>query len=359
MRKGCFLFLTLFFLTYLYQGYKTVETYTGDKIDIKVSGKLSDIAGSVLPVLLETPDAAAGAVRHVRRVQRDGNSLFMLCDDRLLHFDISGKFMNRIAGETADENGACIAEYVLNTDLHRVIVIDSRRNISRYDYDGNRISRKRITHPWEKLTAFACHNGYLWASAETYVKDHDRPDTIRIRHDLYQLDAGMNEISRHPLRTADTGRGRIFAGLCVSELLADEDGVYAYAPPTGTEHLLDDTLYIAERKKTPLLFPEGYAGTACIYPVRKGKRYTISTGNNPAGPHFTFCYDHGDFTAYILPDGFTDDFFDTGFITDFQPMDMYNRSYCFVKSGKDLSKKYPERAWNDDQPVLFIVTLQT
>jgi hypothetical protein len=354
MKKGCFLLLILLFLTYTYQGYKAADTYANDKIKIKVSGKLSDITGNVLPVPLETPDT--GAARHIRRVQRDGNHLFMLSDNRLLHFDMHGKFISQIAGEINGENGACIAEYVLNTDLNRVTVIDSRRNISNYDYGGNRISRKQIGHPWQTLTAFAFHNGYLWASAETHVKDHG---TVRIRHDLYQLDADMNELSRQTLRIAATGRERLFAAPYVSELLADEEGVYAYAPPPDMKHLLKDTLYMAERKKIPLLYPGENTGTARIYPVRKGRRHTVSTCNNPAGQHFTFCYDHENLTAYILPDGFKDDFFETGYITDFQPMDMYNQSYCFIKSGKDISKKYPERAAGEDRPVLFIVNLNT
>lgn len=353
MKKGCFLLLILLFLTYTYQGYKVVDTYTNDKIKIKVSGKLSDITGSVLSVLLETP--GTGAVRQIRRVQRDGNHLFMLGDDRLLHFDIDGRFINQIN----DGNDACIAEYVLNTDANRIIVIDSRRNISHYDYGGNRISKKQIEHPWQKLTAFAFHNGYLWASAETYVTDPGQPDTIQIRHDLYQLDADMNELSRQTLRIAVTGRERLFAAPFVSELLADEEGIYAYAPPSDMKHLLGDTLYMAERKKIPLLYPEEDTGMACIYPVRKGRRHTVSTCNSPSGEHFTFCYDHEGLTAYILPNGFKDDFFGTGYITDFQPMDMYNRSYCFLKSGKELSKKYPGRAADEDQPVLFIVNLNT
>lgn len=357
MKKSCFSLLALLFLIYTYQGYKIVDTYTNDRIKIKTSGKLSDITGEILPIPLETPDT--GAIRNVQRVQKDGNNLFLLSENRLLHFDIHGKFIGRIAGEINNENETHIIAYVLNTDVNRVIVIDSRRNISQYDYDGKQISKKQIKHPWQKLTAFAFHNGYLWASAETYVKDHRQPYPVQIKHDLYQLDAEMNEMSRQTLHIADTGRESIFTGSCVSELLADEEGVYAYAPPSDTKHLLEDTLYIAEQKKYPLLYPEGHTGMACIYPVRKGIRHTVSTCNHHTGQHFTFCYDHEKLTAYILPNGFKDDFFETGFITDFQPMDMYNKSYCFIKSGKDISKKYPERAISEDQPVLFIVNLNT
>ncbi len=357
MKKSCFSLLALLFLIYAYQGYKVVETYTNDRIKIKTSGKLSDITEKVLSVPLETPDT--GAIRNVQRVRKDGNHLFLLSDNRLLHFDIHGKFIGQIAGEINDENETQIITYVLNTDTKRIIAIDSQRNISTYDYANNLLSKKQLEHPWQRLTAFAFHNGYLWASAETYAKDQDQPDTIQIKHDLYQLDAEMNEIARQTLHIAATGRESIFTGPCVAELLADEEGVYAYSPPSDMKYLLEDTLHIAERKKNPSLYPEKHTGMACIYPVRKGIRHTMSTCNNHTGQHFTFCYDHEKFTAYILPNGFKDDFFETGFITNFQPMDMYNKSYCFIKSGKDISKKYPERAISEDQPVLFIVNLNT
>jgi hypothetical protein len=355
MKKGCFFLLAILFLTYIYQGYKVVDTYMNDKIKIKTSGKLSDIAEKVWSVPLETPDT--GTVRNVKRVQKDGNNLFMLSDNRLLHFDIYGNFINRIACEINDENDAYIAEYVLNTDANQVIVIDSQRNIGKYDYNGKLISKAPIEHPWRKLTAFAFHNGSLWATAQTIVKDHNQPDTYLVKHDLYRLDTDMNEISRQTLHIADVGRYNIFTGSCVSELLVDEEGIYAYSAPFGTEHLLRDTLHIAERKKLPLLYAEGYAGMACIYPVRKGKRHMMSMCKDLTGNNFTFCYDRVDTTAYILSKGFKDDFFETGYITDLQPMDMHNGSYCFIKSGKDISKKFPQRAVNEEQPVLFIVNL--
>lgn len=339
MRKSCFLLLTLLALTYIYQGYRVADDYIHDKIKIKTRGKLSDIAGHVQSIPLETPDS--GAIQQAGHVRKDGNHLFLLSDNRLLHFNTHGKFINRIAGDINGETH--ITQYALNTEANQVIVIDDRRNISKYDYDGNRISKDPIKHPWHKLTAFAFHNGCLWATAETLAEIRDLPDSYRIRHNLYQLDPDMNILSEQTLHIADIGREWIFTGTCVSELLADEEGIYAYVPPSGTEHLLQDTLYMAEQKKLPLLYPKRHPGTACIYPVRKGARYTMSTCNNHTGRHFTFCYDHLNFTAYILPKGFKDDLFGTGYITDLQPMDMYNQSYCFIKSG------------NKDRPVLFIV----
>lgn len=354
MKKGGLLLLAIIFLTYGYQGYKTVDSYAKDRVTIKTSGKLSDIAGRVTPVPLETPDG--GALRNIRQVRKDGDDLFLLSENRLLRFDVRGKFVNRIAG---DLNDALIAAYALNTDMSQVVVIDSRRNVSRYDYAGNRLSTAGAEHPWYRLNAFAFHNGYFWAAAETLVKSDRHPGASLICRNLYRLDAGMKEVSRMTLRTVDAGRyDSIPVNPCISELLVDEAGVYAYSPPFESRHLLEDTLHIVRQKLFQMPDDDADNGrTACIYPVRKGTRYVISTGSGLDGNRFTFCYDNARYTAHILTEGFRDDVFGTGYITDFQPVDVYSNSYCFVKAGKDLSGKFPERAATSDSPVLFIINL--
>jgi hypothetical protein len=348
MKKGCILLLAFILLTYGYQGYRTIDRYMKDGITVKTSGKLSDIAGRATSVPLETPDS--GVLRNIRQVRRDGDDLFLLSENRLLHFDVRGHFINRIAGDI----NAFIVGYALDTDTNQVIVIDSQRNISNYGYVGNLLSRTGIKHPWHRLAAFTFHDGYLWVAAETLEKNGEDAESYLIRQNLYRLDAGMNEVSRLTLRTVNAGRpGDLFTGSCISELLADEAGVYAYAPPAGTGRLLEDTLYIEQQRQIPLMNRDAHDGrTACACPVRKGKRYLISTGNN-----FTFCYDRAGYTAYILAEGFTDDIFGTGRIPDFQPVDIYSNAYYFVKSGKDLSGKFPERAADSDRPVLFLVNL--
>jgi hypothetical protein len=358
MKKSCFLLLILITLTYVRQGYRVVDEYRKDEIKIKTTGKLSDIAAQVQPVPLEKPHS--GAIRQVRQVRRDGDHLFLLSDNRLLHFDIHGRFIRQIAAhdsETAyDNNNTYITGYTLNPHTKHIITINNRHHITRYDYDGNRLDDKPLEHPWQNPTAPAFHDGYLWIAAET--PGHRR-------HDLYCLDADLNEISRQPLHIAYTGRERILTTSCVTELLADEDGLYAYAPPFDAEELLNDTLYITEQKKYPhLLYPHRNAerllrDACCIYPVRKGTRHLTATCHHRAESHITFCYDRQKFTAWILPEGFRDDFYETGHVPDLYPMDLYGQTCCFIKSGRDLSRKYPARAFSEDLPVLFIVNLNT
>lgn len=357
MKKGCLLLLTILSLTYGYQGYKIVCKYIHDDVRVKNDGQLSDIANKVLCVPLETPDS--GVVQQVKRVQKDGNNLFLLGDRRLLHFDVSGKFINQMIMETSDKEEIFIADYTLDTDLHQVIVIDSQRNVSKYDYSGNLISKVKLTQPWHKLTAFAYHDGYLWATTEELAKNADANDSYQIIHSLYQLNTDMNEISSQRLHIADVGRDILFGSFCIDELLVDEYGVYAYSSPADMKHLLSDTLHIIQRQNLPMMFRDGLYGKACVYPVRKGKRHIISTYHHTTDNCYTFCYDNTDHTAYLLSKGFKDDFYDTGYISDFQSMDIYNESYCYLKSGADISKKFPDRAMSNENPVLFIVTLKS
>ena len=275
MKKGCLLLLTGLLLLYGYQAYQVVEIYRNDILEIKMSGKLSDITGNVLPVPLEIPDS--GAVRNVQHVRKDGNSLFMLSDNRLLHFNMKGKFINQIASDINEENGKWIVEYLLDTINHCALVVDSERYINTFDYYGHLISSIRIEKPWHKITALAFHNGYLWATAETLVKNNDNPGSFLIEHELYQLDMNLNEIYSQTLRKANFGNKRMLNLLYVDELLADEQGVYAYSRITDTEIMLEDTLNISLQKKIPLLFRDAHVGLACIYPVRKGKRHYLST----------------------------------------------------------------------------------
>ena len=358
MKKGALLLLAIIFLTYGYQGYKSVQIYLNDEVKVKTSGRLSDIADNVIAIRLETP--GSGVVQQIKRVQRDGNDIFLLSDNRLLHFDISGRFINQPAIEISDREDVFIADYTLDTDHNRIIVIDSQRNISKYDYSGNLISKAIINQPWRRLSAFAYHNGCLWATAETVEKctnnDSDQipDDSYQIIHRLYRLDTDMNEISNQRLYSADIGRDIRFNSPCIDELLVDEDVVYAYSSPTNMQYLLSDTLHILQYKGMPLAFGNKHHEEAGIYPVRKGKRFIMSTNNRAIDNCYTFCYDKANNNAYMLHEGFKDDLYNTGNIADLQPMDIYNTSYCYVKTEAEMSPKT-----TSNKSVLFIATLKS
>ena len=349
MRKCGLLFLVIFFLTYGYQGVKTVYEYMNDVLKVKTSGKLSDIASQNLSVPLETPDS--GVIRQIRRVQRDGDHLFMFADQRLLQFDISGKFIRQFSLSSNNDEDVYFADYTLDTDRHQVIAIDSNRYFLRYDYDGNLLASTQMLQPFHKMTALAYHNRSIWITAESLEK---QDENYYILHNLYRFNANMKELSNQRLNPADVGREKLFDSYLVDELLADEYGVYAFTSPFDMEYLLHDTLHIILRQDLPILFNDDHFCHACIYPIRKGKRFQISSCYQSIDNPFTFCYDRIEHIAYRLSKGFKDDFYHTGYITEFQPMDIYNQSYCYVKYGHYLSD-----AMQNDNPALFIVTLKS
>lgn len=186
------------------------------------------------------------------------------------------------------------------------------------------MSKSKLKQPWYKLTAFAYHNGCFWLSAEYFVKNADSQYSSQIAHGLFQFDADMNEIANQQLHIADVGRDKMFNSYLVDELLADEYGVYAYTAPSDMSYLLLDTLHIMQRQELPFMYKDGYFGAACIYPIRKGKRYQIAANYQTIGNHYTFCYDRVNHTAYVLQKGFKDNLHNTGYVADMQPVDIYN-----------------------------------
>ena len=319
MKQSGLLLLIIIFLTYGYKGYKVYDDYINDEIKIKESGLLSDISNNVTPVNLKVPHI--GDVQEIRRVQKDGNNIFLLSGDKLLHFDINGNFINNIASDISDHKETFIADYTIDNDRHHVIIIDSSRNICRYNYNGELLYKAKISHPWSKLTAFTYHNGHLWATAES-IEKHADDNSLWVVNNLYKLDMNMNEISREKLHLAEARHDILFQSLHAHELLVDEQGVYAYTPPVNMKYLLEDTLNILQRNSVPMMFRNDHYGKACLYPVRKSKHFMISTFYNTNDDHYTFCYDNSNNTAYMLQKGFKDDLFNTGHIADLQPVEI-------------------------------------
>jgi hypothetical protein len=320
MKRAVYLLLAVILLTYGYKAYQAVSVHLNDMLKIKSKGVLSDITDKVVSIPMETPDS--GKVTHIKRVLKDGDDIFLISNNRLLHYDISGKFINPVAQDIV-ENDEYIGSYTLNTDQRQVIVIDSQRNITVYSYAGKLLSKTALPHEWYRISALEYYKGHLWATAETLAETNEPDNSYTIKNNLYQFDYRMNIISKTALRTADTGRERLWEGNCINELLADDEGLYAYSSPYTQDYLLDDTLHILKQKKIPSLHTGEIAGRGCIYNLRKGHRFFIANNG------FTFCYDNKNHTAYRLNKGFKDNFFDTGNVSRFQPVDIYGNTYCY------------------------------
>ncbi|MDR2147829.1 MAG: 6-bladed beta-propeller [Tannerella sp.] len=323
MKRAVYILIALFALTYGYEAYKAINQHLNDRVKVKTKGVLSDITDDVKAVPLETPDS--GAVTNIRRVRKDGDNVFLISNNRLLHYDISGKFVNHIAQDVAEKN-EYIRSYTLNVERQQVIVIDSQRNILTYTYDGDLISEMPFPHRWHRISALEFHDGYFWATAETHVKRND--DVYQVENAMYQMDEQMNIVFQSRLHTADVGRKELLNSGYVDELLAGKDGLYAYTSPHSMDFLLKDTLHILQQEKIPSLHAGEIFGNGCIYQVRRGERFFLSNNG------FTFCYDDRNHTAYNLSDGFKDNFFGTGYISNLQPVDIYGNTYCYLQESR-------------------------
>ena len=325
MKRAVYILVAVIALTYGYQAYEAIYEHFNDYLKVRTKGFLSDITNDVEVILPETPDS--GAVTNVKHVRKDGNHLFLISNNRLLHYDISGKFINPIAQEIA-ENNEYIRNYTLNVEQQQVTVIDSQRNIWTYSYQGELISQTQIPYLWHRISALEFYNGYFWATAESYVKQSESDDVYIVQNALYQMDKQMNIVSESMLKTVDVGRKEFPNSGSVTELLANKEGVYAYSSPYSPDNLLKDTLYILEQHKIPALHPDETYGNGCLYPIRRGERFFLANNG------FMFCYDDKNHTAYNLNDGFQDDFFGTGYVSDLQPVDIYGNTYCYVKDAQ-------------------------
>ena len=112
MKRSALIFLATILLTYGYQGFKTYYNHINENVKVKTSGLLSDITSNVISIPLETPDS--GAIKQIKRVQRDRDNIFLLGDQRLLHFDVSGKLISQIANDISDNEDVFIADYVID-----------------------------------------------------------------------------------------------------------------------------------------------------------------------------------------------------------------------------------------------------
>jgi hypothetical protein len=112
---------------------------------------LSSICKSVSYIILETNPNCL--IRHIMKVLKDDQLLFILDLDKLLVFDITGKFINQIGtkgrgpGEYGDPFDFCINPvkkevYVLDISINKILV---------FDYSGKVIKDHRCIVPYQKI----------------------------------------------------------------------------------------------------------------------------------------------------------------------------------------------------------------
>jgi hypothetical protein len=309
-----------------------------------VTERLSSIACKVTAVPLET--SAACPVDKPEKVICIDNSVFVLCNNRIYRFNRHGDFQNSIS---ADANSR-IHDYTVNPQWKQLIVLDNFRQVHFYTFDGIKQRQEDLSAPTGMQTVhrMSYYSNSLWFTFESLSPESafenrllrfDLADRSTESFGLTDVELGHNSLHRH------------FA----TEFAVSENVPYVYSPFVGKDNILRDTLYLLSheafdrRKRAEKPF--------CIYPVRINRRYLIASycENVTKQSNFLFIYDRKNLTFFDMA-GFKDDFFETGVVTDMQPLNMNDSEYYFYKTGGDAMKLFPERGEHDN-PVLFFVCL--
>lgn len=331
----------------------------------RAAAALSDIASEVVAIPLETPGRYR--ISQIEQVKRDGNHLFVVSNRKLFHYNRQGKFLNPI---DTPEDSLYVRDYVVDTDNRQLLVLDYRQSIHYYTYTGEHIDTKYLgKHPWNTLYRLAYFDKHLWATAETFLPDPDNPSRQRIEKWLYRFDLSLNTIEGSPVEKVDLGRPDYSCGF-QPEIGVINNKVYVHCLSMQPDYLLRDTLHLINNHllEPPLRnggLTEALSGEEGLQaypirqlPVRLHHRFLIASSCNSTDKdlNYIFCYDREEREAYKLPDGFRDNFYETGYVADMHPLSLYSDEYYYCKKGSNLPSALPGTC--DETPILFILRLK-
>lgn len=344
--------ILILFLTYAKEGYRLI---TQDiRVKCALTRALSDVAEEVTAIPLETN--ANCMLGHATRIKREGNHLFLLSRYQLYHFDCSGHFINQITyNRNGDKNQIQATDYVIDPIRKQLIVKDNYQNVQYYNYEGEFLGKTRIPieSAWGPMGKLAYYNQQIWVTTDRLIRHPEQNNLLCIEQWLYTFDTTFQKSEARKLNTAELGRLTIDHAYNL-EIAVANNHVYVQAPSLQPERLMEDTLYLIGRNK--LAITENYSS---ILPWRIGSRFLVSSFHNPseAEKGYIFCFDRETERAYHVRGGLTDNFYNTGKVTDLQVLDIHSNSYCYYKSSQEVQKTFPDRK-NTDNPVLFIVRMK-
>lgn len=320
--------------------------------EVIVSGKLSDIASQIIAVPLETN--AQCMLTNTDQIKCDGDDLFILDNHQLYHFNRKGKFLNQLIRKEKGSIPIAIHDYVIDPIKKQLIILDKKQTIHYYTYNGNLLAKKILTEniPWKKIFKLSYFNKHIWATTEnleissedTYIKVYEKW--------LYKLDTSFAIISGVRLQNVDLGRFYI-NGDFSPELYVANNKVYVHSPSLQGNQLLRDSLYLINTNQLNPQYP------VHILPVRIHKRFLISSYQDSCTQkqNYLFCYDQMKRKSFNIKEGFQDNFYQTGQVSELKALDVYNEELWYCKSSKDVQQLFPKRKISDN-PIIFIVKLK-
>ncbi|OCW95152.1 hypothetical protein A9168_03130 [Macellibacteroides sp. HH-ZS] len=328
MKSG---FKLLIFLFVLIGGYLYIPRYIAGDAPRCVDGKLSDIAEEVTSIPLTFP--AGYNPGRIHSVQKDDDHLFVLCDHVLFHFNKNGDYLGKISIHKAGTETISVTHFTLNTGNKELVAIGNNQIAYVYDYNGVLIQAKDLKDLKQngsktKLLSLAYYNNQYWATTEQVIPDKTE---TRIEKKLCGFTQQLQPLTEKTLCQADLGRFYM-AGYFDPQVAVWGGGMYVYSPSLCTDSLVQDTLYLigtnqleAERFQTEQ--------TATVLPLQLSDRFLISSYSNTlhADTCYTYCFDRRNNIAYFAKGGLVDDYYQTGRIAEFHPLDIQCKNYYFCR----------------------------
>ena len=343
MRKLPLLLLSLAVISCVHREKLNISTDESKAVD-----SLSVISQMITAIPLETNSQCR--FTEFQQVKSAQSNFFIRSGNEIYRFYRTGLFLNKIS----IDDHVRIYKYTIDPDNHQVIVLDSLSMIHFYAYDGTPLFTKdaEAALPGETMLDMTYHNHFLW------VVTQKNADNNAIEKWMYKLDLACRPLEGTQLATADLGRFNLDL-ISTSELYVADNKVYAYAPFSFKEMILQDTLYLVSsgQLNESRLFPNNNDFPAYTVPLILGKRYLLASSqtNEDASANYLFCYDTKTNKSFSM-NGFHDDFYHTGVVKKLLPLNPNNQEFYFCKSGKEVSASFPERDEHSN-PVLFVVHL--
>lgn len=343
--------LFFLFLTALYakQGYD-ILTSDGTKTCL-LSGYLSDIAEEVIAIPLQK--SKEYNIRYAKQVRKEGDNLFLVCNETLYRFNRKGELINIVT----DPEEIKVGGYIIDNRTQQLIVLGNEDDIHYYSFRGELLEKKKLKNniSGDHIYSMAMHNNNIWTTEECITHNPDTNETC-IEMLAVKYDTSFNKLETRKITSVETGRPQELTNHYNSSFRVNKDSgiMYLYNPPLSAENLLIDTLYIMHHANSSYAYQQMTA-----YPTQMNSRFWLAACENNPDPlnNYLFCYDTHKNQSWQLTNGFTDDYYFTGNVTDLHALDIYNQNYYFCKSGAEVKDTFSQSA-KENNLVVFIVKLK-
>jgi hypothetical protein len=333
------------------QGYDAYESamYAPQSLN----GLLSDIAGEVTAIPLQ-PAGNGQRIENVRGIRRVGDDLFLISGNTLYRYHCDGRFICRISRPEEIQ----VASYVVNPSAGELIVTGNEDDVFFYTFNGEPKGRKKLANH-SRILSLSMHNDRILTVEESLYTDKDTGVT-RIEKELIVYDTAFEQLGSRKMAATAPGRSQYVPPLSAPRFCVDPGSGkwFAFSPSLDLKYLLQDTLYL-QRHFDGILSSGDREGVIPCLPVCPAGRFWLSSYHNPENGmlDYTFCYDSLTRRHIQVSGGFRDDFYRTGEIPALEPVDPFNRSFAFSRSGEAIKKAFPHHA-DAGNAVVFIVRLK-